>query len=135
MTKQAEAMGTYCERHGHATDVTGRFCLNCAEPVAPIVPAVTIPPTGIDATLAERGSRYGVFAEQARIAQNIKLACADSANWGNLPPDMRECIDMIANKIGRILNGDPSYVDSWTDICGYARLIETRLIDDAARKG
>ena len=34
-------------------------------------------------------------------------------------------------KIGRILNGDSDYVDSYTDIIGYVRLVEKRLIDDA----
>ena len=41
---------------------------------------------------------------------------------------------MIAHKMGRILNGDPSYIDSWTDIVGYAKLIETDLIKKEAKK-
>jgi hypothetical protein len=132
MTKTAEMIGSYCTRHGHAPDVSGRFCLNCAEPLtaasATEVPAVTTEPlTGIDATLAERGARYGVFAEQGRITQNIKLACQDSPNWAILPPDMREAIDMIASKLSRILNGDPTYDDNWRDIVGYAKLVLDRL--------
>jgi len=35
--------------------------------------------------------------------------------------------DMIANKLGRILNGDPNYADSWMDIAGYAKLVADRL--------
>jgi hypothetical protein len=42
--------------------------------------------------------------------------------------DQREALDMIAHKIGRILNGDPNYADSWHDLEGYARLVEQRLI-------
>ena len=38
---------------------------------------------------------------------------------------------MIANKIGRILNGDPNYPDSWHDIAGYATLIENELQSEA----
>lgn len=87
--------------------------------------------SNIDETLAERGSRYGEFAEHARITQNIKAAMADSPNWGTLDNDIKECLEMIAHKIGRVLNGDPRYVDNFTDICGYARLVEKRLIDDA----
>jgi hypothetical protein len=34
---------------------------------------------------------------------------------------------MIAHKIGRILNGDPDYIDSWDDIAGYAKLVADRL--------
>lgn len=34
---------------------------------------------------------------------------------------------MIVHKIGRILNGDPNYADSWHDIAGYATLIDQQL--------
>jgi hypothetical protein len=40
---------------------------------------------------------------------------------------------MVAHKIGRIINGDPQYIDSWTDIIGYTRLVEKRLIDEQAK--
>lgn len=86
--------------------------------------------TNIDKTLAERGSRYGEFPEHARITQNIKNAMADSCNWEHLEDDMKEALEMVAHKAGRILNGDPSYIDSWTDIIGYTRLVEKRLIDE-----
>lgn len=82
----------------------------------------------IDQTLAERGSRYGEFDEHARITQNMKSVMADSLRWAELPDDMRECLEMVAHKVGRILNGDPQYIDSWTDIIGYTRLVEKRLI-------
>lgn len=78
-------------------------------------------------TLAERGSRYGSFREHARITQAIKAACADSPNWTRLAPDQREVVEMIAHKLGRILNGDPDFHDSWHDIVGYAKLVADRL--------
>ncbi len=84
----------------------------------------------IDETLAERGNRYGEFINHAEVTQNIKAAMADSQNWSELPDDMRECMEMVAHKIGRILNGDPNYVDSWTDIIGYVRLVEKRLLTE-----
>lgn len=76
----------------------------------------------IDNTLMQRGERYGSYAEHARITQNIKAAMADSPNWADLAPDQRETLEMIAHKVGRILNGDPNYHDSWHDIVGYAKL-------------
>lgn len=85
-------------------------------------------PAGIDATLAERGSRYGVFAEHARIAQNVKAAMVDSPNWATLAPDQREALEMIAHKAARILNGDPDFHDSWHDIVGYTKLVADRLL-------
>lgn len=81
----------------------------------------------ITATLAERGSRYGEFAEHARITQAIKAAMVDSPNWTALAADQREALEMIAHKVGRILNGDPDYHDSWHDIVGYTKLVADRL--------
>jgi hypothetical protein len=40
---------------------------------------------------------------------------------------MREALEMVAHKIGRILNGDPKYHDSWHDIIGYTKLVADRL--------
>jgi hypothetical protein len=84
----------------------------------------------IDTTLAERGSRYGSFAEHARVTQAIKSAMADSPNWARLADDQKEALEMIAHKAGRILNGDPDYHDSWHDIVGYTKLVADRLIAD-----
>jgi len=84
----------------------------------------------IEDTLEERGNRYGDFYEHARITQNIKIAMVDSPNWDKISPAMKEALEMIAHKIGRILNGDPNYKDSWHDIIGYTRLIEKDLTDD-----
>ncbi len=50
-----------------------------------------------------------------------------SPNWETMTYDQREGLDMIANKIARILNGDPNYADSWHDIAGYATLVEKRI--------
>lgn len=41
--------------------------------------------------------------------------------------DQVEALEMIAHKIGRIINGDPNYADSWHDIAGYAKLVADRL--------
>jgi len=81
----------------------------------------------VDTILTERGSRYGEFDEHARITQSIKSAMFNSKNYVIMSDDKREALDMIAHKIGRILNGDPNYKDSWTDIIGYARLVEKNL--------
>ena len=81
----------------------------------------------IDETLKERGERYGDFSDHARITQGIKRAMQSSPRWGQLPDDMKESLEMVAHKIGRILNGDPFYHDSWHDCIGYLRLIEKQL--------
>lgn len=84
----------------------------------------------INETLTERGNRYGEFPEHARITQNIKRAMVDSPNWATLPDSMKESLEMVAHKVGRILNGDPKYADSWHDIIGYTRLIEQELANE-----
>ena len=81
----------------------------------------------IEKTLSERGNRYGDFCNHALITQTIKHTMTLTPNWKNLSPDKKECLEMIAHKIGRILNGDPEYVDSWHDIAGYATLVEKEL--------
>lgn len=40
---------------------------------------------------------------------------------------MKEALEMIQTKVGRILTGDPTHRDSWHDIAGYAVLIEQLL--------
>ncbi len=82
----------------------------------------------IEQTLAERGSRYGAFTDHAVITQSIKRSMAASPNWGVLADDQKECLEMIAHKVGRILNGDPNYHDSWHDIVGYTKLVADRLL-------
>lgn len=84
----------------------------------------------IEKTLAERGTRYGAFPEHARITQNIKRAMVDSPNWLTLSDDKKECLEMVAHKLGRILNGDPEYHDSWHDVNGYVKLVADLLIPE-----
>ena len=79
---------------------------------------------GIDAVLAERGSRYGEFDEHARITQAI----TSGRSWAGMADSQKEALEMVAHKMGRIVNGDPAYVDSWTDLIGYARLAERELL-------
>lgn len=81
----------------------------------------------INDTLAQRASTYGEFCEHARITQNLKRAMVDSPNWTKLTDDKKEALEMLAHKIGRILNGDPEYKDSWHDIIGYTKLVDDTL--------
>lgn len=81
------------------------------------------------AILAERGARYGKFTDHARITMAFKHAAQGFLLERRkvLVADQQEALDMIFHKIGRILNGDPDYADSWADIAGYARLVADRL--------
>ena len=79
----------------------------------------------IQKTLADRGKRYGDFKTHAEITQALKDVVRSYD--GGLDPMHKEAIDMILHKIGRILNGDPNFADSWHDIAGYATLVEQRV--------
>lgn len=81
----------------------------------------------IQATLNERGARYGDFADHARLAQGIKAAFYAADAWDTLPDMHKQSLEVIADKIARILNGDPNYADNWHDIAGYSMLVEERL--------
>lgn len=83
--------------------------------------------TDIAATLQERGTRYGPFSGHAEITQKIKDVMRACPGYNKLVADQREALEMVAHKIGRILNGDPNYDDSWIDIAGYAKLVADRL--------
>lgn len=86
-------------------------------------------PTGIDATLAERATRYGAFIDHAIVTQKLKRVLHEHAahHGKSFALDQAEALDMICHKLGRIVNGDPDYADSWVDIAGYAKLVADRL--------
>lgn len=99
--------------------------------------------SNLNETLNERGNRYGKFDQHAEITQAIKSilrgeipTLKDETKeklarvYAALAPDQKETLEMTAHKIGRILNGDPNYSDSWLDIGGYNKLVADRLEDD-----
>ena len=87
----------------------------------------------IDDTLVERGKRYGKFTGHATVSQTLQLVIRNgfkdnpNAHFEELAADQREALFMICHKLGRIVNGDPDYGDSWVDIAGYAKLVADRL--------
>jgi hypothetical protein len=83
----------------------------------------------IDDTLKERGKRYGDFSIHAAIAQELQVVIRDTEGWRRLSYDKKQALTVIADKIARILSGDPEYKDNWHDIQGYAKLAEDRCLD------
>ncbi len=74
-------------------------------------------------TLSDREVSYGAYRDNSAIAQSIKQELHDSAMWEDMPPYIRETMDMIASKLSRLANGDPYHRDSWVDIMGYTQLV------------
>ena len=85
--------------------------------------------TGVDTILDERGAAYGSFLGLSKVTQRLKAVAHQFAGQNNktFDADQAEALDMIFTKIGRILNGDSSHIDSWIDIAGYATLVADRL--------
>lgn len=80
-----------------------------------------------DRLLSERAKSHGDFDEHAAITQYLKDSMRSFPGWDRLSAAQRESLDMNAHKVGRILAGDPNFIDHWEDIAGYARLIALRL--------
>jgi hypothetical protein len=88
----------------------------------------------IENVLSERGDRYGPFTGHALVTQDLKrvVALHLAARNKRLSPSQQEALDMIFHKIGRIVNGDPNYSDSWIDIAGYATLV-VKILDKESK--
>jgi hypothetical protein len=87
----------------------------------------------LDIVLKERGSNYGSFDTMASLTQTLEgeiLSHAEVNCSKELTPYMKESIHMICHKLSRIVNGDPTYIDSWLDIGGYSKLV----VDELSRK-
>lgn len=76
-----------------------------------------VPDDPVDNVLAERGARYGTFEQNGeRYTALKKLLTTDKAS-----PTQQMCLDMIAMKLSRMINGDVNYRDNWIDIIGYCK--------------
>jgi hypothetical protein len=117
----------------------------------------TTPPalTGIEATLAERGGRYGEFLGHAAITQVLKSAMRGTlledlqdekfqedvresqellkVKWCTLRCDVREGWEMVMHKLGRSLNGDAEWSENAHDGGGYLSLIDKRQTREQAK--
>ena len=81
----------------------------------------------IAGVLDERGQRYGAFDGHAAITQGLKDVMRTAPGWRRLSNAQREGLEMIQHKIGRMLNGDPTYMDNIVDIMGYATLVQQSM--------
>jgi hypothetical protein len=86
--------------------------------------------TDIKKTLNDRAAKYGDFRYHAELSVHFKKVMHKGRSWPELYPYMQESLEMIQHKIARILNGDPTYLDSWVDIIGYTQLVVDRLKQD-----
>lgn len=83
--------------------------------------------TDVKEILAEREERYGTFSEHAALTQLLKLALRSSNSWDKCSDVQKQSLEMVIDKIVRIVNGDTKYADNWVDIIGYAQLALNEL--------
>lgn len=81
----------------------------------------------VKSTLRRRGEDYGDFWDNASISQRLKTVLRTTPNWERLGPDQKEALELIASRLGRLLNGDCNNIDEWHDIAGYAELVAEEL--------
>lgn len=82
-----------------------------------------IEPDNVDATLAQRGGRYGLFVDNSKVYVQFMSMVEQSPNYQRLSPAARHALGNIGTKLARLLTGDPDYHDNWLDIAGYATLM------------
>jgi len=85
-----------------------------------------------EALLADRGKSHGEFRNNSKVSQAIKEVFHSNSRWYKLPAYKKEGLEMIAHKIGRLLEGNDLFQDHWDDIVGYAKLMADRNAQDVA---
>ena len=113
--------------YGHAWNI--RKSMLAKVQVEPTPEPEPVAEKQIEKILDKRAEQYGTFLRNADIAIKLKQVIHNAMvrEDTHLYPDQLQALDMIATKIGRILTGNPSHLDSWVDIAGYAKLVSDRL--------
>jgi hypothetical protein len=84
----------------------------------------------IQELISKRAETHGSWPMTAHVAQAIKAAIHNTPNWETMSSSEREGLDMIAQKLARILTGDHMADEHWEDIIGYTEMIRRELSKD-----
>ena len=82
-----------------------------------------------DQILSDREQTHGAFREVAGYSQAMKTLMRSSRNWERLDVAQAQALEVVADKVARILCGDPSFADHWQDGAGYFELVVRDLSD------
>jgi hypothetical protein len=72
--------------------------------------------------LEARPKTHGDFAPGAKFVQTVMRAAQESPSWGQMTDVQKECFHHIAQKLQRVVCGDPDFADHWDDVAGYAKI-------------
>ena len=85
-----------------------------------------------DQILNDREQTHGAFREVAGYSQAFKNLMRTARNWNRLDVAQAQALEVIADKVARILCGDPSFTDHWQDGAGYFELVLRDLVQAQA---
>lgn len=77
----------------------------------------------VEATLTQRGTRYGDFKTHSMISQQLQEVLFETKSREEMPPYINEALTLICHKLARVVNGDHMYDDNFRDIAGYSQLV------------
>ncbi len=77
----------------------------------------------ITGVLKDREESHGDYSIQAVIVDRLREVMYSTKNWYDLSSVQRDVLLVIAQKISRVLSGNPDFEDHWIDICGYSQLV------------
>jgi hypothetical protein len=81
----------------------------------------------IKEVLNQRQKTHGEFSEVSKTYTDFINIAARKDFFGRCEDYQRLAIDVIFQKLARILNGDINFKDHWVDICGYSELVKKEL--------
>ncbi|AJD82870.1 hypothetical protein AVV27_gp37 [Achromobacter phage 83-24] len=79
-----------------------------------------------------RSALYGTFCGRAELTVDLMERLQKHPKWPAIPSWGKWALTMLVEKIGRIVEGDPSYDDNWKDIGGYAELARRNSVGEKA---
>ena len=82
-----------------------------------------------DQILSEREQTHGAYREVASYSQAFKQLMRSSRNWERLDAAQAQTLEVVADKVARILCGDPGFLDHWQDGAGYFELVVRDLTE------
>lgn len=102
--------------------------------------------SNIEEVLKQRGSRYGDWKDQSTISIGLKntlryawsddlLSLSVRPGWARMEPYQQNALEMMCEKMARVVNGDPTYLDNYRDIMGYCQLVIDRLTKEGYGHG
>lgn len=81
----------------------------------------------IKETLESRKSAHGCFWESSNTCATLKRTMQSTPNWPLMEPAKQRALEMVVEKVTRILYGDHNFADHWHDIAGYVSLIDNYI--------